>query len=221
MEKTASQISSTRRIERRDRRAFTLVEVMIGASLSSVLMAGILSTFLLMGRTSANIVNYTDIEAKARAGLEQFSREARIAYGVPSYSDTSVTLNIPDTSMSPTGTGTGAYTVTYTFDGTAKTLTRTGPPLTNPTGTVATTTLINGVGLIPGTSAFLNYYRYVKPTSYSNVGEGYFTGFTANTAASAREIKQIEVSFVLQRKDQTVAAATNKVLSARFILRNK
>jgi len=50
---------------------------MIGATISSFLLVGILSTFLLMGRSSANIVNYTQIEAKARQSLELFSREAR------------------------------------------------------------------------------------------------------------------------------------------------
>ena len=67
---------------------------------------------------------------------------------------------------------------------------------------------------------FLNYYRYVKPTSYP-LGQGYFDGFTTNTATNAREIKQVEVSFLLRQQSVTVAAATNKVLSARFILRNK
>jgi hypothetical protein len=173
-----------------------------------------------MGRTSANIVNYTDIEAKARASLEQFSREVHVAYAVGSYSSTSVTLSIPDTTEVRNGTGTGAYTVTYTFDTANKQLIRTGPPINNPTGTSEITAMISGVEQIPGT-AFLNYYKFVRPTTYPNVGEGYFTGFGNNTAASVREIKQIEVSFLLQRKSQTVAAATNKVLSARFILRNK
>jgi prepilin-type N-terminal cleavage/methylation domain-containing protein len=220
MAKTAFQIFSTRRTDRRSPRGFTLVEVMIGASLSSMLLAGILSTFLLMGRSSANIVNYTDIEAKARASLEQFSREVHGAYNVGSYSSTSVTLSIPDTTDVRNGTGTGAYTVTYAFDTANKLLTRTGPPINDPTGTSATTTMITGVEQIPGT-AFLNYYKFVRPTTYPNVGEGYFTGFGNNTASSVREIKQIEVSFLLKRQNVTVATATNKVLSARFILRNK
>jgi type II secretory pathway pseudopilin PulG len=221
MEKTDSQISSTPPTEHRSQRGFTLVELLIGATLSGFTLAGVLSTFLLMGRTGANIRNYSEIEAKARASLEQFSREARLAYDVTAYSANSVTLSIPDTTSTRNGTGTGAYSVTYAFDTTNQLLTRTGPPINTPTGTVATTTLITGVQQLPGTTSFLSYYRYVKPTTYTNVGEGYFTGFGTNTATSAREIKQVEVSFLLQRKEITVATATNKVLSARFILRNK
>jgi hypothetical protein len=211
------QISS---IQRTDRRAFTLVEVMIGAAVSSFLLVGILSTFLLMGRTGANIVNYTDIEAKARKSLEFFSREVHNTHAVAAYSGSSVTLNIPDTSADAHGSGTGAYTVTYAFDPVNKLLTRTGPPINNPSGTSATTILIKGVELVPGMTSFFNYFRYVRQTTYP-LGQGYINGFTTNTAANTLEIKQIEVSFLLKRRDVTVVAATNKVLSARFILRNK
>lgn len=193
---------------------------MIGASISSFLLLGVLSTFLLMGRTSANIINYSDIEAKARKSLELFSREVHNAHAVASYSGTAVTLNIPDASANPHGTGTGAYTVTYAFNPTNKVLTRTGPPIDNPAGTSAATTLISGVELVPGMNSFLQYFRYVRQTTYPP-GQGYLDGFTTNTAANNLEIKQIEVSFLLKKRNVTVVAATNKVLSARFILRNK
>jgi prepilin-type N-terminal cleavage/methylation domain-containing protein len=219
MENPASQISFSRRTNRRPERGFTLVEVMVGATLSSFLLVGVLSTVLLMGRSSANIVHYSDIEAKARKSLEYFSREARLAYDVPSFSATSVTLSIPDSTSAPKGTGTGAYAVTYTFDTANGLLTRTGPPIDNPTGTSATETILDGVQQLSGTP-FFNYYRYVKPTAYP-MGQGYIDGFSNNTATNAREIKQVEVSFLLRKESVTVAAATNKVLSARFILRNK
>lgn len=194
---------------------------MVGSSISSFLLLGVLSAFLFMGRTSANIINYSEIEAKARQSLEMFSREVHNANNVTSYSGTSVTLTIPDTvSSDPDGTGSGAYTVTYTFDTANAKLTRSGPPIDNPTGASVTTDLITGVELVPGFTSYLNYYRYVRPTTYP-LGQGYFDGFTTNTAANALEIKQIEVSFVLRRQNVTVTAATNKVLSARFILRNK
>lgn len=183
---------------------------MVGASISSFLLAGVLSTFLLMGRTAANVANYTDIEANARKSLETLSREVRVAYEVTAYSANSVTLLIPDASSNPRG---AAYSVSYAFDAISNQLTRS-------VNSGAAVPLLTGVYQVPSTS-FFNYYRYVRPTTYSTVGEGYFTGFTNNTATSAREIKQIEVSFILQRRNVTVVTATNKVLSARFIMRNK
>lgn len=217
MEKMASRISSTPRTNRSAHRAYTLVEVVVASTLAALVFVAVLKSYVMMARTGANIQNYTLLEAKARKGLEMFSREARMAYSVTSGSSSSVTLTIPDTSSSRTGTGTGAYTVTYFFDTsdpTNGTFKRTGPPIDDPTGTSATTILASGVKTISGSTPFLNYYRYVT-------GGGYATGFATNTASTLTEVKQIEISFLLQLQTSTVTAATNKVLSARFILRNK
>jgi hypothetical protein len=184
---------------------------MISAALATIILAAVLSTFLMLGRTGANIQNYTELEDEARKTLETFSREARLAVSVAAgYSSTSVTLSIPDTSSNRTSI---AYTVTYAFDTANKKFTRTGPPVDQPTGTVTTQTMINNVQQISGVNPF-NYYRFVT-------GGGYQNGFTSNTAGNVTEIKQIEINFVALRSSVTVASATNKVLSARFILRNK
>jgi prepilin-type N-terminal cleavage/methylation domain-containing protein len=206
----ASPISSTPRIKRAGLRGFTLVEVLISSALASVIFLGVLTTFLMMGRNGVNLQSYTELEAQARKALELFSREVRLAYAVTAYSSTSVSLSIPDTSASRT---TLLYSVTYTFDTTNNRFTRTGPPADNPAGTSATTTLISNVRQLSGTNPF-NYYRYVT-------GGGYATGYTTNTAANATEIKQIEINFVAQRSNTTVVTATDKVMSARFIVRNK
>lgn len=209
MATSVCRIFSTPRIERGRARAFTLVELMISTTLASFLMLGIITSFLLLGRSGANAQNYIQLDSKARKALEYFSREARLANGVSSYSTTSVTLTIPDTSSSRTAV---AYSVTYTFNSSAGTFTRTGPPIDSPTGTSSTTTLLTGVTQ-NGTANPFNYYHYVT-TDYSN-------GFTTNTASNATEIKQIELNFIAQLTSTTVVSATNKVLSARFILRNK
>ncbi len=184
---------------------------MIAAVLSVIILAAVLSTFLMILRTGANASNYVELEAQARKALEIFSQEVRMANSVGSgYSSTSVTLGIPDASSNP---NTVAYSVTYTFDTTKDEFIRTGPPLDDPTGPVSSTVLVDGVQPIPGVNPF-NYYRYVTTG-------GYVDGFTDNTAASATEIKQIEINFLATRTNVTVNTATNKVLSARFILRNK
>jgi Tfp pilus assembly protein PilW len=211
MPKMVSPISSIRPTDRAGVRAFTLTEMMISAVISTVILAAVLSTFLMIGRTGANASNYSELEIQARKALELFSREVRLANSVGSgYSATSVTLGIPDTSSSRTAV---AYSVTYTFDTTNNKFVRIGPPADNPSGASATTVLMAGVQQIPGVTPF-NYYRYVT-------SGGYVDGFSNNTAANATEIKQIEINFVASRANVTVATATNKVLSARFILRNK
>jgi prepilin-type N-terminal cleavage/methylation domain-containing protein len=221
MEKTAFQTFSTTPNRDRSRRGFTLVEVMVAATISSIILAGVISTFLLMGRTGMSLMNYTEIEAQARKALEMFSREVHNANNVTAKSPTSVTITIPDKSIDPDGTlanGTalaGAYTVTYTFANNK--LTRTGPPIEDPTAASVAVDLVTGVQPISGTD-YLNYYKYVRSTV---IGLGYVNGFTTNVADIIAEVRQIEVSFALQRNNVTVAGSTNKVLSARFILRNK
>jgi type II secretory pathway pseudopilin PulG len=217
MEKMDSPTSSTLRTKRNRRGGFTLVEILIGASISSFLMVGVLSTFLLMGRTSANLINYTRLETNARKALEKFSSEVHQAYAVGTgYSATSVTLSLPDNTsdrVPANPTANGAYSVTYAYDSVNNRLTRAVNG-----GTAET--FIDDVYQISGTPIF-NYYKYVNAATLPNVGEGYHNAVTTNTASNLREIRQIEVSFLLKRKDVTVVAATNKVFSARFILRNK
>lgn len=191
-----------------------MVELMVSASLGGFIMIGVLSCFLMLGRIGSNIQNYTEMEAQGRQALELFSREVRMAYdiGHTTLSPSSVTLFIPDSTSTRNGTGTGSYSVTYAFDSVNKLFTRTGPPINNPTGASAATTLMKNVQQI-GTTNFFNYYRLVN--------SNYTTGFVANTASSYREVQQIEVSFLVDRTTTSVPTASNKVLSARFILRNK
>jgi Tfp pilus assembly protein PilW len=216
MAKLAYPISSTRRIERtRSTAGFTLVEILIGFALASFIMTGVMTTFLMMGRSGVLAQNYTELEVEARKALQTFSREARMANAITNITyvsgvgNTSITLAIPDTSWDRTVT---AYSVTYTFDTDAKSFKRTGPPLTDPTGASTTTTLVTNVKQITGQ----DYIRFFR---YDNVG--YQGNYTTNFATSTDEIKQVELNFVAQRTSTTVATATDKVLSARFILRNK
>ena len=79
---------------RRRSRAFTLVEVMVGAALASFILAGTLTCFLFLGRSGANLRNYTDMEAQARKSLEIFAEDTRQASAVNWTSTDSVTLTV-------------------------------------------------------------------------------------------------------------------------------
>lgn len=175
-----------------------------------------MTTFLMMGRTGVLAQNYTELETEARKALETFSREARMACDVTAYGNSTVTLTIPDTTENRTGNATGSYSVTYAFATDASTnamsFKRTGPPITNPSGASSTTRLVTYVQQI-GTQPYIRYFRYDNT--------GYQNGYDSNLATSKTEIKQIELNFIAQRTSTTVATATDKVLSARFILRNK
>lgn len=172
------------------RRGFTLAEAMIGTSIASFVLAGVLSTFLFMGRSGANLRNYTDMETQARKSLELFAEDVRQASSITWSSNASVTLTV------------NTNPIRYYYDsGTGKFYRRT---------LSGTTTMISGIA--SGSFAFKAY----------NVAGGELPLATAaNLTAAGSSTKQLQISLEAQRSDRTTVAATNLVLSARFILRNK
>lgn len=191
-------------------RGFTLVEIMIGASIGAFILTGVMTTFILTGKNGVNAANYVEMESDANKGLEIFAREIRMASSVSSPSTTSVTLGIPDATTSST---TAAYTVTYAFDSTNKKFTRTITSGTGPSS-LPTGNLMSGVQ-----SLTFKYYSYIASDGYINGSQ--IDNTISSPSSSISQIKQIELTLTAQRSSTTVVTATNNVLSARFILRNK
>ena len=57
----------------------TLVELIIGMTLASVLMTAVLSSFLFLGRSGFALSHYNEMELQARLGLERFAEDVRQA----------------------------------------------------------------------------------------------------------------------------------------------
>ena len=79
----------------RARRAFTLAEVMIAATLTALVLTGVLSALLLIGRSGYNASNYSAAEAEIQRGLDTFAEEVRQASDVRWLSRQCITLTIP------------------------------------------------------------------------------------------------------------------------------
>lgn len=174
------------------RAGFTLVEVLIGAGLGSFILAGVLSVFLFLGRSGANLGNYADMEKEARSGLERFGADSRQASDLTWNSANSITLVVNSTA------------VTYAYNSADGSFTR-------QVGTSAPTVVINGIQAFEFRGYKINGVL-VDTTDLS----------TANLRTSAsKQTKQIQLSLRASRSRVTLATATNIVLSARFIIRNK
>lgn len=169
-------------------RGFTLVELMIGAGLSSFILAGVLSSFLFIGRSGANVQNYNDMESQARKALESFAEDTRQASGIVWNSAVSVGLTV------------NGATVTYAYDSAAKTFSRTAASTTR--------TLVSGI-------TSFNF------SAYNISGTALSLASAADLTAANGTTKQLQISLEAARTSTTVVAATNTVLSARFIMRNK
>jgi Tfp pilus assembly protein PilW len=174
---------------------FTLVEMMIGATISSFVLAAMMTTFLFMGRSGANVQNYNDMEVQARNALEYFAEDVRQASAVTWSSTDSVTLTV------------GTTSITYAYSSTAKNFRRTVVV------TATSTTTWNRV-VVTGITNFAF-------SAYNISGNNVALATTGDRTAANGSTKQIQISLEAARSNRTVVAATNTVLSARFILRNK
>lgn len=187
---TTTTLSPTRSRLASHRRGFTLVEVMISAGLGAFILAAVLSTFLMMGRSGANLQNYSDMESQARKALEIFAEDVRQASNVTWNSSVSMTLTV------------NSVTTVYEYDSSTATFYRRVPGETR--------TLITGV--TSGSFVF---------TAYNVNGTSLSLASTSDRTTANSSTKQVQISLQASRSNTTVVAATNTVLSARFILRNK
>ena len=169
---------------------FTLVEVMIGATLGTMVLAGVITTFLMLGRSGANIGNYSMMETESRRALEEISQDLRMAKEVIWNTPQSITLVVPGNYTST------ANRVTYAFDS-------------------GTRDFYRMPGTVSDTNAKLVLVRSVSSCVFARFDR-------ANLATSSPpSTKRIQLTLILSRKSQTVASASNNVLSASFVLRNK
>ena len=175
---------------KRSSRGFTLVEVMVASTLGTLVLAGILTTFLMLGRSGANVANYSMMEAESRRGLEELSQDLRMAKEITWNAAESVTLTVPD---NYTATG---NRVTYAFDRTSKEFYR-----------------------MPGTASDTN----PKTVLVRSAASCTFARFDRqnNATTNPSSIKRLQLTLVVRRKSQTVAAASNTIFSASYILRNR
>lgn len=188
MAKTDFMTTST--IRSKGRRGFTLVEVMIAASIGTMVLAGVMSTFLMLGRSGANVANYSVMEAQARRALEEFSQDVRMASAITWNSTSSITLTIPN-NYAPT-----AGVVTYAYDGTNRVFYRTPRDSTSATGQN-------------------NLIRNVVTFSYARFDR------INNPAVQDMTTKRVQISMTARTTTNTAVGASNIILSASFILRNK
>lgn len=198
-------ITTTTKISPRQRsrllRGFTLAESLIAIAVSSIIMAAVLTSFYQMIKSGLNVYNYVDMEEEARRGLEQFGEDVRMAYVAHWNSSTSVTLYMTSTSADAT------KDVTYYYDNATQAFRRNGPDRV--TGVIADNALIHNVQT--GFS-FSRWYKGVPPTASSSDAR------TWQLQLSLTIKKQVN-EFGIQTS--SAVAATNLVVSARYILRNR
>lgn len=176
-------------------RGFTLVEVMIAATLSTFVLAGVLSAFVFLTRTGFRASGYSEMEIELRRGLESFARDTRNASDVHWNSAQSITLTVD------------GRPVTYAYDSSASGASArsfyrvAGDAASTQPRTVLITQLDPGFTF--------RRYKLAQP------------GVSDNSAANDTETKQLQLVLRANRANVSTVGASNAAVSARYVLRNK
>ena len=196
---------------------FTLVELLIGATLSAAVMAGVLSSYIYIGRSLTRLANQQTLETEGRRTLANFSRDVRMASGLVTVSTvpTSPAANRVDLTVP---VGSTISTVTYYHNNGASTpVTINGTIITMPANSL-TRCLYNG-----STVTYLTLLKNITTDGltirYFDSSDNQYTGYTDYLPG----IKQISIEFSTQLGNSGNGTQTkvHRVASNRLILRNR
>lgn len=180
---------------------YTLVELLVGVSLSLVVLAAVLSTYTFLGRNLIRLANQQGLDAEARRALDYFKQDTRMASAITNPSETALTFT--------RSTSTGNTTATYNYYSTATTV----GGLAIAAGSLTRTT--------PASSTPLILLRNLQTFSftYYNGSDVGVTDFTNKISS----IKKVAVTFTSQTGDATLGTLTPvyKGASPRLSIRNK
>jgi hypothetical protein len=194
-------ITSFSNLRARRTRAFSLVEVLVAASVGSIVLAGVLAAFLMLVRSGVRVSNYSTMETQTRRAFEQLGIDSRMANKIVSHftgsTITSFTLTVPSHDLG------NQREVTYGFDTSdATNMKFFMVPGGDPSVTTGRLNLVTNV-------TNLTFLRY---DSTSNL----IPDSTTNDDA----VKHIQVSISVSRSATGVAAATQVIRSSAFTMRN-
>ena len=179
------------------RAGFTLVEVMVSSTLAAIIMAAVLSTYVMLGRNLARLSSYQSLEHESRKALAYLSRDfmqAQSVKGGTTPTASSVTLVLPSGEVS------------YTYDGSSLRRQTTF-------GTLRDVTFLHNDSCTCSSFSF-NYY-----TSSGDAP----TDQSTPSASVPFSIKQIEVGYVVESPLSWTAQTRTRceLKSSRYIFRNR
>ena len=192
---TTSQYNRKRRSVRSH--GFTLVELMVSGTLAAIVMGGVLTTFLMIARSSIRIVNYSLMEKQTRLAFEQLGIDARMASDFTARWTgnviTGFTLTIPNSDLSAVNQVTYGYANSTLYV----------VPGADPAATTGRKNLVTNV-------ASLTFNRYDSASA-----------LIPTSTTSDGTVKHVQASVSVLRATGGVAATTQVIRSTAFTIRNK
>jgi Tfp pilus assembly protein PilW len=176
---------------------FSLVEVMIAAVLSGLVLAAVLTTNLQLMRSGLRLTHYAEMSTQVRRGLEQLGGDLRSASAIKWNNASDITLTIPTS---------GGATRQVTYAWTAATGALFLVPGTDSGVTAGRVYLVAGVPAFADGTAGVTFARFDRDGA---------------VATTDNATKRVQVSLNVVRRTRGAADATDTAVSAAFILRNK
>ncbi len=182
----------------RDRaRGFTLVELLVAATLSGLVLAGVATTALQIARGGVRMNQYAEMGTQSRRGIEQLEGDLKNASAITWNDASDITLTIPTT-------GGATRQVTYAWTGAAQAFYLV--PGASSAATAGRVVLVKDLPARADGSAGLVFSRY---------------DLAGNAATTDAATKRVQVTFYLARSARGMANTTDTAVSAIFVLRNK
>lgn len=176
--------------------AFTLVETMVGVAVFSLAAMALATIFLFSIRSYAAMANYALLDQKNRQAMDQLTYEIRQAQKVVNY-----VTNAGASSLIITN-GAGVQ-VTYTFNSTNQTVSRSGSD-----GTSA---------VLLTNCALLNFNLYMRPPT-----NGSFDTYQVPTNINwQKEVKVVQLSWKTSMSIPPARITSEDIQTARIVIRKQ
>jgi Tfp pilus assembly protein PilW len=159
-----------------------------------MVLAGVLSAFLMLSRSGVSAANYSMAEAEIRRAIEHFSQDVRMANGIEWTSDTSVTLILPSPNAYASTDAAHNNRVTYAY----------GSGIFYKLPGAATSTATRTV-LVRNLSSF-QFFRFNRLNG---------------TATSNADTKLLRFTMNVRQAHATVVTANTNLVLGTYLLRNK
>jgi Tfp pilus assembly protein PilE len=174
---------------------FTIAELVVATTISGIVLASMVGTFLTFAVGARSIGAYTDMSKDSRVVLENFARDMRAAEDVKQATTSTLEVVFPETSFY------SGSSVTYDYDKDAKVLFRieedsSGKEISNEL-------------LLEGVEQFT--FSYFDPLAAE---------LSVNTASILLSVKSVQIDAEMLRNISR-SEATDYIISARFMMRNR
>jgi hypothetical protein len=173
---------------RRSRAAMTLVEMLVTAFLSTILFAALALLWVNGARSVLAMTNYTELDRTSKYALDVMSKDVRQAKTMTSYSTNSIAMT--------TSNGASLVAYSYTYNPTAKTLTRT----------------YGGVSKVLLTSCDRLAFSIYQRTPTNN--------FAFTKTSVLNEAKLVDVNWKCSRQIRGQSVNTESIQTAKIVMRN-